>query len=70
MARMVTITVNGKKEALDGPMSLLDLLREHDLEHRRVAIGYNGDVVHRNHWNDITLGEGDVVDIVQMVGGG
>ena len=67
---MITLIVNGKKETFDGSLRLLDLLRGRDLEHRRVAIGYNGDVVHREHWNEITLNDGDVVDIVQMVGGG
>jgi len=67
---MITLMVNGKSEILDGPTGLAELLRQRELEGRRVAIGYNGDVVHRDHWGDVVLNEGDVLDIVQMVGGG
>ena len=67
---MITLTINGKKESLQKPTALLDYLSGRvDLE-RRVAIGYNGDVVHRTHWGTVVLKEGDILDIVHMVGGG
>ena len=67
---MTTLTVNGKRQELESPMGLLDFLAARQVAQRMVAVGYNGEVVHRDHWHEVVLKEGDVVDIVQMVGGG
>jgi sulfur carrier protein len=67
---MITIVINGKQERLDAPVGLLTLLEHRRLLERRIAIGYNGEVVHRDHWADVLLRDGDRLDIVQMVGGG
>jgi sulfur carrier protein len=67
----LTLTVNGKPERLNGPTPLLDYLERRGLlGGRRIAIGYNGEVVHRDHWREVTLRKGDMLDIVHMVGGG
>ena len=64
------MTVNGKKESFDGPTALSEFLDARQVEQKMVAIGYNGHVVHKDNWGEVILNEGDVVDIVQMVGGG
>jgi len=67
----ITVTINGRKQALDGPTRLLDLLQARGLlGGRPIAIGYNREVVHRDHWGEVVLKEGDALDIVHMVGGG
>ncbi|MBF8299127.1 MAG: thiamine-phosphate pyrophosphorylase [Dehalococcoidia bacterium] len=68
--QMITLTINGKRESLDGPTQLADFLSSRLDPKRMVAIGYNGQVVHRQEWPNVTLAEGDVIDIVHMVGGG
>ena len=67
---MITLTVNGKKETFEGPTGLPELLDRRQVNRTMVAVGYNGQVVHRDHWGEVVLGEGDALDIVQMVGGG
>lgn len=67
---MVTLTINGKRESFAGPIALPELLDRRQVNRRMVAVGYNGEVVHRDHWDEVVLKESDVVDIVQMVGGG
>ncbi len=67
---MIAVTVNGKPRELRAPTGLTEFLDAAGLMGRRIAIGYNGEVIHRNHWREVTLGHGDVLDIVQMVGGG
>ncbi|MEE9285063.1 MAG: sulfur carrier protein ThiS [Dehalococcoidia bacterium] len=67
---MITVTVNGKKRQLDAPQGLLEFLEANHLQERRIAVGYNGEVVHKSHWHEVVLAEGDVLDIVHMVGGG
>ena len=68
--REITLTINGKRESLEAPTGLADFLSARLDPKRMVAIGYNGQVVHRQDWDKVVLSEGDVVDIVHMVGGG
>ncbi|MBI3743322.1 MAG: sulfur carrier protein ThiS [Chloroflexi bacterium] len=68
---MIALTVNGKPEHLEeGTLLMVYLGRRGLLGGRRIAIGYNGEVVHKDHWPDVTLRQSDVLDIVHMVGGG
>ena len=41
-----------------------------DASNLYLAVGYNGEVVHKEAWPTITLRGGDTLDIVHMVGGG
>lgn len=67
---MIRVQVNGKERALDSPTGLVAFLHANGLQQRMIAVGYNGEVVHKEMWSTVVLNEGDVIDIVQMVGGG
>lgn len=67
---VITLVVNGKKESLDRPTALTDFLKGRIHVEARVAVGRNGNVVHRGDWSKVILKDGDVLDIVHMVGGG
>ncbi len=67
---MITLTVNGKKQTLDGATGLVQFLDIRGVNRKMIAIGINGEVVHRDRWPQVVLKDGDVVDIVHMVGGG
>lgn len=67
---MITLTINGRAESLDTPTQLVEFLNARLGPNRAVAIGYNGEVIHRHEWEKIVLREGDILDIVHMVGGG
>ncbi len=67
---MITLTVYGKPQSLMGPVSLIAYLESKGVLGKRIAVGVNREVVHKDLWQSIVLREGDVVDIVQMVGGG
>lgn len=64
------IAVNGKLRELEAPCSLLEFLQQHDVNPQLVAIEHNGEIVRRDGYGDVVLAEGDVVEIVHMVGGG
>ena len=66
----VALTVNGKPRELEEPTPLPDFLARLELGPRPIAVGYNGEVVHKEAWPTITLRAGDTLDIVHMVGGG
>ena len=67
---MITITLNGKPRQLDGETPLPDLLRSLDIDARRVAVAINGEVVPKRQYDETTVRDADVIEIVRMVGGG
>lgn len=66
----ISLSVNGKARQLDAPTPLPDFLAQLKLGNRPIAIGYNGEVIHKDSWGEVTLQGNDVLDIVHMVGGG
>jgi thiamine biosynthesis protein ThiS len=66
----VTITLNGERFELDSPISVAALLTQLDIDPRRVAIEHNLNIIKRQTYSDVVIGEGDRVEIVNFVGGG
>ena len=55
---------------LAGPVPLLDYLAQLGVDPRAVAVELNQRILERSEFAAARLGEGDVVEIVRMVGGG
>jgi len=64
------ITVNGEKRPLSAGQTLAELVRELDLEGRRVAVEVNEEIVPRSRYEDHVLNSGDRVEVVAAIGGG
>ncbi|HTY08480.1 MAG TPA: sulfur carrier protein ThiS [Candidatus Edwardsbacteria bacterium] len=64
------LTVNGSILEYDGPPDLAELLRSLGLAEARVVVELNGAIVGRNRRGATAITEGDVVEIVRLVGGG
>jgi len=67
---MIGLQVNGKSVELPGPTPLLDYVRELGIDSRAIAVEVNGEILQRDSYSGCTLADGDVVEIVRMVGGG
>jgi len=67
---VISLQVNGRRVELDGPTSLLDYLEKLGVSPRAVAVERNGVIIERSSYPDAKLEEGDIVEIVRMVGGG
>ena len=67
---MISLKINGKLVELEGPTQLLAYLDTLGVSPRAVAVERNGAIVDRDSYAITTLGDGDVVEIVRMVGGG
>lgn len=64
------ITVNGEqKDGFDG-MLLTELLEREGYEIRRVAVEINDEIIPRAHLGEISVKEGDRIEVVSFVGGG
>lgn len=66
----MTLTVNGKSVELERPTPLLDYLSRLEVNAQAVAVEVNAEILPRDRYHDCVLNEGDVVEIVRMVGGG
>jgi thiamine biosynthesis protein ThiS len=67
---MIALRVNGKPVELDGPTPLITYLENLGVSPRAVAVERNGVILEQDVYATTTLSEGDVVEIVRMVGGG
>jgi len=66
----VQVIINGERHALSEGLSLADLLRQLQLNQRRIAIEVNREIVARELYAAHTLADGDEIEIVHFVGGG
>ena len=66
----VEIRLNGETAEVPEGASLVDLVARLGLEGRRVAIECNQDIIPRDRHAAHILCAGDVVEVVQFVGGG
>jgi thiamine biosynthesis protein ThiS len=64
------LTVNGEPRSVAIGHSVADLLRDLDIRSVAVAVERNRQVVRRAQHAETWLAEGDVIEIVQFVGGG
>ena len=67
---MIALQVNGKAVELETPTPLLAYLEKIGINAMAVAVEHNGVILEREQYAGSTLREGDVVEIVRMVGGG
>ena len=67
---MINLTVNGKPRVLEASLDLVTYLLSFGVNLKHVAVGYNGDVLKKESYVDVTLRDGDVLEIVRPVGGG
>ncbi|WP_218082154.1 sulfur carrier protein ThiS [Anthocerotibacter panamensis] len=67
---MLTLTLNGKPHQITTDLTVRALLAELQLPEQLVVIEYNGDILHRQHWGETQVQEGDRLEVVTVVGGG
>lgn len=67
---MTRLRINGRDVDLPEPTRLTDYLAQLGVDRRAVAIELNERILERSEFDSTVLGEGDVVEIVRMVGGG
>ena len=68
---MHSITLNGSRRTLSMPLTTLaDLVRDLEIEGKRIAVEKNGEIVPKSRYADTLIGDGDRIEIVGAVGGG
>ena len=67
---MIQVHLNGKVTQSQSQMPLFEFLAQEKLNPKLIAIEFNGEILHRQHWEAQTLSEGDRLEVVTIVGGG
>lgn len=68
---MAKITVNGEAQEVQLPLSLIELIKQNDVQQPdMVSVQVNDDFVDRTEWDGLQVKEGDVVDFLYFMGGG
>jgi sulfur carrier protein len=66
----IAIQVNGEIYHCPLHIRLPVLLEQLGMNPRLVAVEYNGEILHRQFWQDTEVRQGDRLEIVTIVGGG
>ena len=66
----VTVTLNGKPRQFPDGLSLLDLLKQLDVQPSRVVVEHNREIRRRDDFEKTQVHAGDELELVYFVGGG
>jgi sulfur carrier protein len=66
----IRIFLNGETREIPPQIKLEELLELFSLPKQRIAIELNNDVVRRSNWQDVSIHDGDKIEVVHFVGGG
>jgi thiamine biosynthesis protein ThiS len=69
-AEKITISLNGSNVEVDSGLTLGQLVDQKGLVRQMIAIEYNGEILPRHQYDNTMIHAGDVLEVVQMVGGG
>jgi sulfur carrier protein len=64
------LQVNGETRTCFEETNLPGLLTQLGYNPRLVAVEYNGEILHRQYWEDTKIKQNDRLEIVTIVGGG
>jgi sulfur carrier protein len=67
---MIQIHLNGTPTQSTKDLPLFEFLAQENLNPKLIAIEFNGEILHRQHWESTSLSEGDRLEVVTIVGGG
>ncbi len=66
----IIVQVNGETHQCNPNLNLPQLLEQLHLNPRLVVVEYNGEILHRQYWQQTEIKQGDRLEVVTIVGGG
>ncbi|TVQ45326.1 MAG: thiamine biosynthesis protein ThiS [Gloeocapsa sp. DLM2.Bin57] len=66
----INVQVNGETHQSSQGITLPQLLEQLDLNPRLVVVEYNGEILHKQYWQQTQIKQGDRLEVVTIVGGG
>ncbi len=70
MSQSIRIQLNGTEREITPAVSVRELIVSLDLEPELIVVERNRSILRREQYADVTVEEGDVIELVHFVGGG
>ncbi|MBG51847.1 MAG: sulfur carrier protein ThiS [Alphaproteobacteria bacterium] len=74
MSNPLKLTINGERHTFcqdqEEPLTIAGLLVKLGLDPLKLAVEHNHEIVRRSTYDDVTVHDGDNLELVQFVGGG
>ena len=64
------VIVNGEQRDIEEGMNLFSLIESFGLNPKATAVQHNDDIIRREDLSSSTLQDGDIVELIRVVGGG
>lgn len=66
----MTIILNGEKKNVPDGITVIGLLEHLNIQHQRVAVERNEEIVKKSAYAETVLNDGDALEVVSFMGGG
>ncbi|HEX9113679.1 MAG TPA: sulfur carrier protein ThiS [Nitrospirota bacterium] len=66
----MNISLNGEKKTVPDNITVMGLLEFLNIQHQRVAVELNMQIVKKDKYSVISVREGDSLEVVSFMGGG
>ncbi len=66
----MTVTINGEQKKIPDNLNITGLLEHLSIQHQRVAVELNLEIVKKNSYGSTFVKEGDSLEIVSFMAGG
>lgn len=66
----IEVQLNGEAREIPAGGTVQGLLEHLDLRPEMVVVERNGEILRRNRYPEVPVGDGDVLELVHFVGGG
>lgn len=70
MSKQIILHVNGESRSCVAQTTLPELLQQLGFNPRLIAVEYNGEILHKQFWDNTEVKAGDRIEVVTIVGGG
>jgi len=67
---VITLTINGASQTFPAALNLAELIAHLGYTGKRIALERNGEIVPRSTYANVSLANGDQLELVVAVGGG
>ena len=66
----MNIKLNGEKFIVDEKLSLIDFLKNNNIDEKNIVIEINKKIITKSLWKEYRLNDNDKIEIITAVGGG
>ena len=66
----MNIKLNGKKFTVDEKLSLINFLKNNNIDQKNIVVEINKRIITKSLWGEYRLNENDKIEIITAVGGG